>query len=51
MRLFASESSFDGGDFEEVLQRVKSRDFVYLDPPYAKARGRFRGEYGYNSFT
>ena len=39
------------GDFEEVLQRVKSRDFVYLDPPYAKARGRFRGEYGYNSFT
>ena len=39
------------GDFENVLALAQSGDFVYLDPPYAKTNGRFRGEYGYQSFA
>ena len=38
-------------DFAECLEDVKKNDFVYLDPPYAKERGRFRGEYGYGAFS
>jgi DNA adenine methylase len=38
-------------DFAECLQDVRTDDFVYLDPPYAKEKGRFRGEYGYGSFS
>lgn len=38
------------GDFETVLPSIKKGDFVYLDPPYAKAGSRRRGEYGYASF-
>jgi DNA adenine methylase len=38
------------GDFEKCLADLKSGDFVYLDPPYAIAGSRWRGEYGYGSF-
>jgi DNA adenine methylase len=39
------------GDFEKVVSKVKTGDFVYLDPPYAKNENRQRGEYGYSSFS
>jgi DNA adenine methylase len=39
------------GDFEQVLALACKGDFVYLDPPYAKTTGRFRGEYGHGSFS
>ncbi len=39
------------GDFERTIDHVKSRDFVYLDPPYSSADERNRGEYGYGSFS
>lgn len=38
-------------DFERCVQDAGSRDFLYLDPPYAKSHARFRGEYGYGSFA
>jgi DNA adenine methylase len=38
-------------DFEEIAKHVRRGDFVYLDPPYAKAGARRRGEYGYTSFS
>jgi DNA adenine methylase len=38
-------------DFEECLVEVRSGDFVYLDPPYTRAGGRYSGEYGYGAFT
>jgi len=38
------------GDFEDCLSRVRSGDFVYLDPPYAEEGSRDRGEYGYPRF-
>lgn len=37
-------------DFDSCLTNVQRGDFVYLDPPYAKQHGRFRGEYGYGAF-
>lgn len=39
------------GDFQKAVSKVKQRDFVYLDPPYAKNEDRKRGEYGYASFS
>lgn len=38
-------------DFEDVLTRATHGDFVYLDPPYAKAGQPKHGEYGYNAFS
>jgi DNA adenine methylase len=38
------------GDFARCLARVKTGDFVYLDPPYTKQNSRYSGEYGYGSF-
>jgi len=38
-------------DFEECLAEVQTGDFVYLDPPYTRAGGRYSGEYGYGAFT
>jgi DNA adenine methylase len=38
------------GDFEKCLSKVRSGDFVYLDPPYAEEGSRDRGEYGYPRF-
>jgi DNA adenine methylase len=39
------------GDFEAVLGDASRDDFVYLDPPYAKAGIPRYGEYGYNAFS
>ena len=39
------------GDFRKVLRYVRQNDFVYLDPPYAKADERYSGEYGYGAFS
>lgn len=38
------------GDFENVVSRANSGDFIYLDPPYAQTGKRDRGEYGPGSF-
>lgn len=38
------------GDFEPVVNRAASGDFLYLDPPYALGGKRDRGEYGVGSF-
>ncbi len=37
-------------DYKKTLKRIKSDDFVYLDPPYSKT-DKFTGEYGLNSFS
>lgn len=42
---------FVDGDFEKTVNFAKSSDFVYLDPPYTLAADRYRGEYGYASFS
>jgi DNA adenine methylase len=38
------------GDFEECMERARSGDFAYLDPPYTTSSRLPRGEYGYDSF-
>jgi DNA adenine methylase len=38
-------------DFEGILQISGEGDFVYLDPPYAKAGHPRYGEYGYQAFS
>lgn len=38
------------GDFEDVIKKTRSGDFLYLDPPYALGEKRDRGEYGAGSF-
>ncbi|HUX33439.1 MAG TPA: DNA adenine methylase [Gemmatimonadaceae bacterium] len=37
-------------DFEDTIARARAKDFVYLDPPYARRRSRRPGEYGYAAF-
>lgn len=37
-------------DFEDTVDMTRKGDFLYLDPPYAKANSRIRGEYGKDSF-
>ena len=37
-------------DFEKVVAKTKSGDFLYLDPPYALQGQRDRGEYGVGAF-
>jgi len=37
-------------DFEKTLERVKAKDFVYLDPPYAVISRRIFREYGKKTF-
>lgn len=37
-------------DFESIVQRARGGDFIYLDPPYALAGQRDRGEYGCDAF-
>lgn len=39
------------GDFEKTLRRVRPRDFVYLDPPYALESRRIFSEYDRNAFA
>jgi DNA adenine methylase len=38
------------GDFVKTLERVKARDFVYLDPPYAVTSRRIFRQYGKKTF-
>jgi DNA adenine methylase len=38
------------GDFASTLERVRSGDFVYLDPPYAVTSRRIFREYGKKTF-
>ena len=38
------------GDFEACLETIGPRDFIYMDPPYAKNKRPGYGEYGYNVF-
>ena len=38
------------GDFDAVVNKAESGDFLYLDPPYALGGKRDRGEYGMGSF-
>ena len=38
-------------DFEHILSRANSGDFVYMDPPYSSKTRKVYGEYGYDSFT
>lgn len=44
------KTSLVAADFESTLANPKAGDFYYIDPPYA-ATSRFRGEYGYSSFS
>jgi DNA adenine methylase len=37
-------------DFEALVRRTNSGDFLYLDPPYALGEKKDRGEYGAGSF-
>jgi DNA adenine methylase len=39
------------GDFEKVVAKAKSGDFVYLDPPYVTDQRRIFSEYDRNAFT
>lgn len=45
-----SKVSFVAGDFVETLAKVRSGDFVYLDPPYAVSSRRLFREYGSKPF-
>jgi len=38
-------------DYREVIAMAVKGDFVYLDPPYIDASRRYRGEYGWGTFT
>lgn len=38
-------------DFENIINRAKAGDFLYLDPPYHYGTSRNRGEYGYGAFS
>jgi len=53
VRDFASsikDADLCSGDFEKVVARARAGNFLYLDPPYAEAGKRDRGEYGTGSF-
>ncbi len=39
------------GDFHEVMVKVSSDDFIYLDPPYATVERKTYGEYGYGTYS
>lgn len=43
-------STIARADFEETLERTKTGDFVYLDPPYAVGNRRVFRQYGPSSF-
>jgi len=43
-------ATFVAGDFAATIERVKKRDFVYLDPPYAVTSRRIFREYGKFTF-
>ncbi len=45
-----SRSDLISGDFEQVLQDVKSTDFVYLDPPFSMTERRSFTEYAPETF-
>jgi DNA adenine methylase len=38
------------GDFERTVSRARAGDLVYMDPPFAMAKKRNRGEYGSAAF-
>ncbi|MDR5907564.1 Dam family site-specific DNA-(adenine-N6)-methyltransferase [Franzmannia qiaohouensis] len=43
------DTCFVASDFQKVVEKTVSGDFLYLDPPYAGG-GKDRGEYGVGSF-
>lgn len=42
-RLNKNNVQFEWGDYRDILGRVESDDFVYLDPPYANTKGMYHG--------
>lgn len=46
-----SDAELCCSDFEEIVQRTRRGDFLYLDPPYSSEGRRNRGEYGLGAFA
>jgi DNA adenine methylase len=38
-------------DYRDIIDITKRGDFIYLDPPYIDRGARYRGEYGWGTFT
>jgi DNA adenine methylase len=45
------EASVSARDYLQAIDGCRPGDFVYLDPPYCNPARRYKGEYGYGTFT